>query len=83
MNNEFALRQINTTISFLTNQLINEAKHAARDLRYLSEKLAANPDAEFNTLGILQGRGPALDRLCGELGRLREIRDLLMVEETA
>jgi hypothetical protein len=53
-------------------KLVHRARSLAERLARLADDLEADPDASFNTLGVLQGNGVELDGWCVKLGFARE-----------
>jgi hypothetical protein len=64
--------------------LIEKAEWLARDMTRLAEKVADDPSCfAVNSIGEVQGTGPAIDALCGTLAAarknefmIRELRDI-------
>lgn len=60
------------------NELIGKAESIRKNLDALILKLKEEgAEANFNSLGELQGDGSCLDRLCGELDTLRRVKHSL------
>ena len=63
-------------------KLARDARNLAKDLIHLADGLQSGGIRHlFNTLGEVQGRGSAIDNLCGELGAYQKILGLLEKEK--
>jgi len=59
-------------VEYTREAIVKRARSLAENLTRLANDLEADPDASFNTLGVLQGNGVELDGLCVKLGYARE-----------
>lgn len=64
--------KLESDIEYTRTAIIRRARSLAEDLTRLADRLEADPDAGFNTIGVLQGNGVELDTWCAKLGYQRE-----------
>lgn len=64
-------------MDFTRDQLIRKAASLSETLKRMATDLAQDTDASFNGLGVIQGQGAEIDRLCGELKVLRGVHSKL------
>ena len=91
-----AMYTLESDIQRKANELVQRARYLSQDLLELANRLQPSLDAEkldpkigsykfgiTNSLGVIQGRGTEIDRLCGEVSVLVETRKRMMgvVEE--
>jgi hypothetical protein len=65
-NMEVAVQQSLRAIENNANQLVQHSKWLAEKLEKATKDLSSDPSAHINSLGLVQGVGSEIDRLCGE-----------------
>jgi hypothetical protein len=65
-------RKLEGDIEYTRKAIISRARSLAEDLTRLADRLEQDPDAGFNTIGVLQGSGVELDTWCAKLGYQRD-----------
>ena len=77
---EHCLNRLQAEADAKVATLISKADWVGQRLMRLATKLEEEGiDYHFNTLGELQASGPEIDRLCGELGVLKDTLELLKI----
>ena len=79
---DFRKRAIEKEMGYRVKELMVRAEWAAGRLQRLADELKEKgADASMNSLGELQGAGPEIDRLCGEIATLRWVKGNFSVLE--
>lgn len=73
---DMARQVMGHNMKFNKQKLIETARWLAADLNRLAEELEKE-EPLYNSLGVVQGRGSEVDRLCGELKQQMEIDKML------
>lgn len=75
---EFAARWLADDVTRKVESAVQQSERMIRDLQKLIEDLQGRgADANFNTLGEIQGRGSELDRTLGEIAVMRKMLDTI------
>ena len=67
---------IKCTIKLITDQLIFRMRNLAEDLNRNADLLKQGEELHAS-LGLIQGRGPTIDRMCSQLSTLYPIQKLV------
>lgn len=59
------------------SKLVSKINSLKNNLEYVLDIIEKNPDYKPNSLGIVQFDGQEIDVLCGRLGSLYEIKDVI------
>lgn len=73
---KYAKRMAEHTLESQKQRLIQAAQWLAADLNKLAAEMA-NTNPSFNSLGVVQGRGSEVDRMCGEIKAHMDLIKLL------
>lgn len=76
-NNNFTDRMLEVKINGARNKLISNMESLKRTLEYEISQLEENPNHKPNSLGVIQYSGVEIDVLCGKLGSLYEMKEVI------
>lgn len=74
---EAAKHLVQIKLEARTREFLSRARTAADALTAAADGLEVDPNYTLNSLGVLQGQGPEIDRLCGVISVLRDILEVM------
>jgi hypothetical protein len=69
---DWALRDAVRDVEYTRGRLVYVMRRLAEDMAREADRLDADPDRTVNSLGVVQGRGLDVDRLCAVLDEQRK-----------
>lgn len=79
-NSETNEMVVDIKIKGTRNKLISKINSLKDNLDYVLDMMEKNPNYKPNSLGIVQFDGQEIDNLCGRLGGLQEMKDVIIGE---
>lgn len=76
-NSETNEMVVDIKIKGTRNKLISRINSLKNELEYVLDMMEKNPNYKPNSLGIVQFNGQEIDNLCGRMGALQEMKDVI------
>lgn len=76
-NNKITEMVLDVKINSIRNKLISKINSLKNELEHTLEMMEKVDNYKLNSLGIIQSEGQEIDVLCGKLGILYEIKDVI------
>lgn len=76
-NSETNEMVVDIKIKGTKDKLISKINSLKDNLEYVLDMMDKNPEYKPNSLGIVQFDGQEIDNLCGRLGGLQEMKDVI------